>query len=452
MKKPVDITRRPKALSKVQTDLPTRMAGIYQIARFVQLDQNTVGFFINLRKDQPETYDLEIGTDFCFTRDPQLRKFEGFMPLTQAEIVTPSEVDQKFLMVSYPIFAAFVPLGALLPDGTPHPHAGTGFALGIRLGRHCDDDGICAGCTNPFQDDCYDEVIILQLAWDGERLSITDRETRSFFTKAGEFKKTIDPRSPLAGIVADGEDLLTGLTQSASDDDKLGRAGVCRWKRINNKWTIADFTPIGAPGTFEPSLIRDIDGSLLFTCRAPIKEWTCTLKESPEGLADSEYNRDLRVWQSKDNGRTWALCIHEREQCNACPVSIAMSPAGIPVLLTNPRCDHLTSEHLSFHGGIREKLSLWELNETRTGLLPGHVVRDAIAEFGLSPYKHGWYMDHPVALTVRLSDGKWHSILTHRNLDIAESTQHKKATEFTGLYVEEIISKVKDITPPWIFN
>lgn len=120
---PMFITRNPKALSSVQTTLPKGMTGVYQISRFVQLDAQTAGFFINIRQDKNLASDMEIGCDFCFTKDPNLRKFEGFQPLTRAEIAEPFDNKQKFLMVSYPVFAAFVPLGALLEDGTPHPHA-----------------------------------------------------------------------------------------------------------------------------------------------------------------------------------------------------------------------------------------------------------------------------------------------------------------------------------------
>lgn len=130
----IDITCHSKALSSVQTALPEGMSGVYQISRFVQLDAQTAGFFINIRQDKNQAFDLEIGCDFCFTRDPELRKFEGFQALTRAEIVEPFENKQKFMMVSYPVFAAFVPLGALLEDGTPPPHAGTGFAFGVRFG------------------------------------------------------------------------------------------------------------------------------------------------------------------------------------------------------------------------------------------------------------------------------------------------------------------------------
>ena len=447
----IDISRRSKALSSVQTDLPEGMSGVYQISRFVQLDAQTAGFFINVRQDKNKACDLEIGCDFCFTRDPELRKFEGFQALTRAEIAEPFENKQKYLMVSYPVFAAFVPLGALLEDGTPHPHAGTGFAFGARLGRPCDEKGSCQGYTNPLLEDCYDEVEILQLAWNGEKLTVTDRERLAYPSKVDTFKHTIPLLPPLAGVVADWEDLLTGATKVIGEEP-LGRAGVCRWKRNNGHWEIAEFTPIGAPGSFEPSLIRDINGSLLYTHRTAVPEWTFALKLSPEGMEDAKYNRDIRVWRSCDNGKSWTKCVHQKDCCNGCPVSITMTKAGVPVIFTNEHSDTLGTGNPLFHGVVREKMILRVLNKERNGLLPKQLVRDAVAEFGNAPYGKGWFMDHPIGLLVRLSDHQWHSVLTMRVMDISESGGGNAATPYTGLYVEEIISETADFKPPWNFS
>lgn len=446
----IHVTCRNAALNAVKTPLADGVEGIYQISRIVQLDPETAGFFVNIRQSCARACDLEQGSDFCFTRDPELRRFEGFQALTRADVTAPFDNGQKFLMVSYPLFAAFVPLGALLEDGTPHPHGGTGFAVGLKMGRPCDDHGVCKSYTDPLEEDCCDQVEFLQLAWNGRDLSVTDRACKTFSHKKGTFKQSISPQPPLAGVVADGEDLLTGLTQNVNNEP-LGRAGVCRWKRRKGRWEIAAFTPVGAPGSFEPSLIRDIDGSLLFTHRAAVPQWTPALKLMPEALEDARHNRDLRVWRSRDNGKTWHLCIHQKDCCNAAPVSLAMTCGGVPLLLTNEGADTLNSGETFFHGGIREKMKYWPLATAGDRLLEGHIFRDANAEFGPPPYGKAWYMDHPVSSIVRLSDRKWHSVLTLRNMDISEGGGGKAPTPFTGLYVEEISGGKNDIEPPWHF-
>jgi len=442
-----EFTRRPPALSSARTSLPLGMSGVYQITRCVQLDATAAGFFVNLRQDRTTGYDMEIGTDFCFSRDPALRKFEGFQPLSRAEVVDPTGDGYRFLMVAYPMFPAFVPLGARLADGSPHPHAGTGFAVAERLGRPCDEKGRCYGngYVNPLKDKRNDDVEIVQLAWDGKELSVTSREVVDMKAFAGEFTMSFDPMS---GCVPDGADLLLAWC-CAQTGEKVARPGVARWRRIDGKWRIVAFVPVGAPGGFEPSLVRDRDGALLFTYRTGVKEWFGQLLKTTAGaMEDTVHVRDIRVWRSTDNGRNWQLALTQKDCCNATPVSIVMAADGMPLVLTNARADALATGGKSFHGGIRERLVAWPLNAERNGLLPALTVRDAIAEFGNAPYGTGWYLDHPCGHVLRLGDRQWHSVVCYRNLDITEAGGAKPATKFTGAYVEEIATENAPV-PIW---
>lgn len=445
----VEFSHRPPVLATPQTALPLGMKGVYQITRCVQLDATTAGFFLNVRLDRTPGYDMEIGTDFCFTRDPDLRTFEGFQPLARAEVVEPAGDGYRFLMVSYPMFPTFVPLGAKLADGSPHPHAGTGFAVAERLGRPCDEKGMCygKGYVNPLKDRRHDDVEIVQLAWNGTNLTVTAREQIGLKEFAGELTQSFDPMS---GCVPDGADLLLGWCR-AQPGEKLARPGVARWRRMDDKWQIAAFTPIGAPGGFEPSLVRDCDGGLLFTYRTGVKEWFGHLfKTTPGAMEDTVHVRDIRVWRSTDNGTTWSLVLTQKDCCNAAPISIVTAADGAPLVVTNVRADALASGGRPFHGGIRECLVAWPLTAARTGLLPSVIVRDANAEFGKAPYGTGWYLDHPCGQVLRLADGRWHSVLCYRNLDMKEAGGAKSATSFTGAYIEEI-SSAEPTRPIWNF-
>ena len=445
----VEFTRRPPALSVARTPLPLGMSGVCQIARCVQLDATPAGFFVNLRQDKSSGYDMEIGTDFCFTRDPKLRKFEGFQALSRAEVVDPAGDGYRFLMVSYPMFPAFVPRGAKLADGSPHPHAGTGFAVAERLGRPCDEKGRCygKGYVNPLKDKRHDDVEIVQLAWNGKRLSVTLREAVDLKAFAGELTQSFDPMS---GCVPDGEDLLLAWCR-ALPGEKIARPGVARWRRTDGKWRIAAFVPVGAPGGFEPSLVRDRDGSLLFTYRTGVKEWFGHLfKTTPGAMEDTVHARDIRVWRSADNGASWRFALTKKDCCNAAPVSIVTAADGTPLVVTNGRADALATGGKPFHGGIRERLVAWPLNAERNGLLPSVAVRDANADFGRAPYGTGWYLDHPCGLVLRLGDGRWHSVVCYRNLDMKEAGGAKPATKYTGTYIEEISTGL-DAVPLWNF-
>ena len=54
-------------------------------------------------------------------------------------------------MVKYPVRGGFIPLGAKLSDGTPHPHAGTGFGTSQAM------------AWTPNQDRSYDGMTIPEL-------------------------------------------------------------------------------------------------------------------------------------------------------------------------------------------------------------------------------------------------------------------------------------------------
>jgi len=445
----IEPTRRPPALAAPRTVLPLGMKGVYQITRCVQLDATTAGFFVNLRQDRASGCDMEIGTDFCFSRDPSLRTFDGFQPLARAEVVDPAGDGYRFLMVSYPMFPAFVPRGAKLPDGSPHPHAGTGFAVAERLGRPCDEKGRCygKGYVNPLTEKRHDDVEIVQLAWNGAKLSVTSRENVGLREFAGELTQSFEP---LSGSVPDGADLLLAWCR-ALPGEKLARPGVVRWRRTDGKWRIESFVPVGAPGGFEPSIVRDRDGALLFTYRTGVKEWFGHLFKTTLGaMEDTVHVRDIRVWRSTDNGKNWRLVLTERDCCNATPISIVTTADGAPLVVTNARADAFATGGKPFHGGVRERLVAWPLNAKRNGLLPSIPVRDANAEFGRAPYGTGWYLDHPCGLVVRLGDGRWHAVVCYRNLDIAEVGGAKPATKFTGAYVEEIAVDAPAL-PVWNF-
>ena len=82
----------------------------------------------------------------------------------------------------------------------------------------------------------------------------------------------------MTNAIPDGDDFLVGMTGGKIDAATLktqgpevataGGAGVMRWKREGNIWRATAYVPVtGVDGAFEPSLIRDVDGTLLFCGR-----------------------------------------------------------------------------------------------------------------------------------------------------------------------------------------
>ena len=99
---------------------------------------------------------------------------------------------------------------------------------------------------------------------------------------------------------------------------------------------------------------------------------------------------------------------------------------------------------------MRETLQMWPLSEDRKSLQEPLVIRDTIKDFGKPPHGSFWRVDHPVGLTVRLSDGQWHHVIGFRGLEHDENDHNAPVTSFTGSYLEEIYSD-GDPQPTWNF-
>jgi hypothetical protein len=147
------------------------------------------------------------------------------------------------------------------------------------------------------------------------------------------------------------------------------------------------------------------------------------------------------------------MIVEAKGVVSQAPITLNQAADGTPFITANlqsvmpgPR-DPLS---LSAKGGrmveagknSRNTLSLWPLKEERSGLAEPISVRDCRAEFG--PPNGGsnwtWRADHPSAMTVRLADGKWHTLLGVRVQDYREIKEAMAPTPHTGMYVHEVIS------------
>ena len=86
-------------------------------------------------------------------------------------------------MVKYPIRGGFVPLGAKRTDGSPHPHAGTGFGLSLAQAWKSSPDGPPPYLQNSYAGaEAYGYLEFQQFAFDGRTFS--RHGTRSAFRSA----------------------------------------------------------------------------------------------------------------------------------------------------------------------------------------------------------------------------------------------------------------------------
>ena len=122
----------------------------------------------------------------------------------------------------------------------------------------------------------------------------------------------------LTNAIADGDDLLLAMSAGRRDDEAL--SGVMRWRRDPARgWQPVDFLRVeGADGSGEPSLVRDRDGSLLFSARG-----------------GRDVMHDIRVWRSRDGGRAWAETVHVVGIVGSTPITLNRAADGTPYVAAN---------------------------------------------------------------------------------------------------------------------
>lgn len=425
------ITRHKKRFAEVLAALPKGQNGVYGIGRPWQLSSTEVGIVANIRSWGSDVVDLELGNDLLIIDNLDTQKPKAVVPINRTEKQTDPETGKSWLLAKYPLCGEFVPLGTLRPDGSPHPHAGTGFAIGTVLGFPLNAAGeITIRFTGHMKKQPPLSYELQQYRFDGENFFIEHRELLA----PNALLNGWEMRGPALGNgVTDGDDFLTAIigrpvastakgTQTTEQSDS--QPYLARWKRSNGQWQLAKVTSVSdETGFSEPSLIRDTNGDLLYSAR--------------DGGKDSLPL--MSVWRSKNNGNDWEYVIRKEGVRSQAPVAIYQTLDGTPYLVSSP------PEGDDFNINTRPRLHLWPLSPERTDILEPISVRDCPAEFGTPQYQL-WRVDHPIAANLRLADGAWHHLLCYRIME-----EHgAPPTKTTGLYVEEILTE-RTIIPPWKF-
>lgn len=436
------IKNRPRALS-FPSDTPANQAWVYGLGLPFQISPTEAGIFANIgRKDlfSQGKIDVEAGTDLIIFDDLDRIGAARVIPLQRGEEITHPRSDERLLMSSYPVAGGFVPWGAKRADGSPHPHAGTGFGLNCEWAYPVDRQG------GPEQlADRIERYRLQQYRHDGNNFRVMSSDA-------------IEAHQPLSCAVPDGDDLLMVLMTRSEEDvfvKQHGEAGLDRWRIEPNKnlprpllqfshlvgvarwrfdadtgWHVSEYRPIPAAVNMgEASLIRDRDGSLLVTARP---------------FVSSVY--DIFVWRSRDQGASWQEVIHV-ENVRRAPVSINRSLGGTPYVAGNA-LHTLSGQKREY----REALHLWPLAPDRRSLLSPMVIRDSLVEWGRTSAGRIRQVDHPSGRTVRLKDGNWRHILAYRVSGKGEvhTGIDPAATPIPGLYVDEVLS-VGEPAPEWKF-
>jgi hypothetical protein len=397
----------------------------------------------NIHRKQAPANDFEMGTDAIV-----FNHLDGITP-ANAVTVARNHVEMnpragaEAEMVKYTSVGGFVPWGASRGDGTPHPHAGTGFGAEFAWAYAVEGDDRSKPYPGAFRGEKeFAFWELRQFAFDGATFSVTRVDRLDVGTAVSGHTLF---GGPLHAAIPDGDDLLLAYTafrpgqEGRGFVDKIGTmvAGMTRWRRGSQGWRPVSFVPAtGEIDCIEPSLIRDIYGSLLFSARP--------------AQGDLATSRSVLVWRSRDNGSSWEKIIDIPNLRQPSPVTINQAADGTPYVLCNQSLAAFIATNGTMidgdgHCSFREILCLWPLNESRTGLLSPHSVRYPRYEFGVPPGGCDWTCDHASGNTIRLADGQVHHLICYRmqaHAEVGGAGTDIPPTPHSGLWVERCITEL----------
>jgi hypothetical protein len=443
------IVRHPKALESAPA-APAGQQLRYGLDYPFQVGPHLGGLYCGTKPFPSPGQDFGGGTDIVLIEQPGAPDVRRTVTVSRNFVApNPNNGGRPAVMMRNPGLLGFVPLGAKLADGRPHPHAGTGFAL-VTTRAWPTGPGEVPDFTYPdrigygaYTDGrAYRFFELSQLRYDGTAFTVGAPERLEMDRLVDGFQLS---SAGMGSALADGEDLLVGMTAHRTGASATG-GGVMRWQRQGGAWRPVQYE-LATPedNSMEPSLVRDMDGSLLLFSRAP-----------------RAMGPPVRIWRQGAPGRPWELKINVNGMIPSVPVTLNRAVDGTPYLAANLyQPQFFLPAGLHSDGGIsrlepsgfrgeRSTLCLWPLNETRDGFAAQLVVRDPLVEFGPPPHGTVWAADHATGGVLRLADGQWHALLGYRVLEWKENTHMIAPGPRTGSYLDEVVS-FGDPVPLWNF-
>jgi hypothetical protein len=335
--------------------------------------------------------DEQGGGDLCVGNDGFI--FEKISDIAPGNAIPINFPDPNYklqyspgraFLAKYPVTGGFVPLGAALDDGRPHPAAGTGILVSDAVTFSLDKTSA----------DSYSEIIteVIQLRWDGQSLKITEKK---LIDHAFGFKVF---GTPLSYFCPQGPDFLAPFVTDKG-------IVVFRISYTGQSWQIVSAGPPFA------TFIKD--------------SWLSKIGESESSIQKQHgrffiYTRGAdskgRLYQSAD-GMDFQLLL---EKSNASvPQALNQGLDGSLYLTTNPNRDIL-----------RNPLVAYPLNN---GSFGGPItIHD---EGGIRDDKGSKipFIDHAVGVNLVLENRPCH-LLWYRVCDLKERTFHRHQANLEKLF------------------
>jgi len=417
---------------------------VYGLGMPLQIGERYAAVFVNRKYNGDGIVDLEDGNDLIIFDSLGGLSAENAIRIsrtTQEVLCCRDGQEREMALVNYPVATGFVPRGALREDGSPHPHAGTGFVVVHAIAHEAvpqdvlndpaklDDWQAQVRAKKQKRDwPPYQHLEVQQHTFDGKRHAIVS--SKRFQPEDLLPPHVFDGYMSLTTATSDGDDLLLGAREHMTMN-----AGVIRWRRSDDAWRPHSYASISSEETntwnnsLEPTATRGADGSLYFTVR---------------NAAQSPHKHSFRVWRSSDNGASWTQTLDRGHMHEQTTTTINTAGDGTTYIASSP----YNGKDVPYS---RSKLMLWALSDDGESMEEPVVLFDSDV---LPRYDDmlNWWLDHPTGATVRLADGKWRHLLTHRVMSESEVRGFTRDVRVeSGFYIHEVESD-RPAIPAWRFR
>jgi len=392
------ITRHGRVLSRpARQPEGTSKPVVYEVGKIYQLDPDHCLLVASMREEGG--HDFAVGNDgFVFARLSDIDSKQA-VPINRLEPNYRLKSGETGVQAKYPGSGGFVPMGAKLVDGRPHPAAGTGFLFSA-TGTYLPDRSE----AHPRADNWLE---MIQLRWDGKALQVLERmrvEELLGMPMKNVALSVFLPQDQgfLCPVVTTNSGIVVirfdwngqRWTPSAS-----GKPFVTAGSRIvGNQW----IQPVESHryAEIEPSIWKDGDRYMIYTRGS-----------DPRG----------RVYTSTDGLNYTLLFDHQN---HTVPQVVSQGLDGSCYLATN-----------TGPGMLRNPLIALALKGQ--SFVEPIIVHD---ENGVRNDKGPEvpFCDHAVGTNVRL-EGMWRHLLCYRLCDLRETNgQGAPPTPNTGVYIAEM--------------